>query len=335
MQSIAIKYYDGIINRAHVATLRSHASGAVVEYTDAQNTAQQKLYHYDDMLYIGPIGAVLPAIELPNDARIEFLDAQLPDWLQLKSKQQSQRVHAIESSWRWIALSLVVTIAVIFSTFRWGIPLAAHTIAQQMPRDSLQRLGDQAENYLIELTEPSKISRARQQQIQVMYRTKINAKYPAKILFREGGNRIGANALAIPNGRIILTDELVKLAKNDQELLAVLAHEQGHLDGRHSLEQGLQSLGISILYVSITGDASDLFGSLPVALVSSQYSQKFELQADQHAIDELKRQGISPQYLADFLQRLSEENEEESSSLDFLQSHPATSERIAQVKAQL
>ena len=337
MQSLAIRFYDGKVNRGYDATLRAHASGAVVEYTDTQNTHQQKLYHYDDMIYIGPIGAVLPAIELPHDARIEFLDNHVPDWLDLKAKENPHRVHAIESSWRWIALSLVVTVAVVFATFRWGIPMASHAIAQQMPQDALKRIGGEAEEYLIEVTEESAITVARQKQIRTMYQQQIQAKVPAKIIFRAGGEYIGANALAIPNGTIMLTDELVELAENDQELLAVLTHEQGHLDQRHSLEQGLQSLGISILYVSITGDASDLFGSLPLAVVSAQYSQKFELKADQYAIDELKRQNISPKYLADFLKRLSDENEEEvdADATDFMQSHPATAKRIAQVEAQL
>ena len=40
---------------------------------------------------------------------------------------------------------------------------------------------------------------------------------------------MGLNAAAIPNNTIIVTDELVKLSGADEEVLAVLAHEQGHL----------------------------------------------------------------------------------------------------------
>jgi predicted Zn-dependent protease len=41
--------------------------------------------------------------------------------------------------------------------------------------------------------------------------------------------------------------------------------------------------------------------------------------------------------LADFLKRLSDENQEEADAdaTDFMQSHPATAKRIAQVEAQL
>ena len=52
--------------------------------------------------------------------------------------------------------------------------------------------------------------------------------YPLKVLFREGG-RIGANALALPAGTIIFTDEMVRLSEDDTELVTVLAHEIGHI----------------------------------------------------------------------------------------------------------
>ena len=41
-------------------------------------------------------------------------------------------------------------------------------------------------------------------------------------------------ALALPGGIIVVTDDMVNLAANDPELLAVLAHEMGHLRGRHA-----------------------------------------------------------------------------------------------------
>ena len=48
--------------------------------------------------------------------------------------------------------------------------------------------------------------------------------------FRHGGY-IDANAFALPSGIIVMTDELVELAKSDDELISVLAHEIGHVRG--------------------------------------------------------------------------------------------------------
>ena len=48
---------------------------------------------------------------------------------------------------------------------------------------------------------------------------------------------MGLNAAALPNNTIIVTDELVKLNGADEEVLAVLAHEQGHLVQKHSMQK--------------------------------------------------------------------------------------------------
>ncbi len=46
---------------------------------------------------------------------------------------------------------------------------------------------------------------------------------------------IGANAFALPGGIVIVTDQLMQLAEHDDEILAVLAHEIGHVKHRHVL----------------------------------------------------------------------------------------------------
>lgn len=43
------------------------------------------------------------------------------------------------------------------------------------------------------------------------------------------------NAFAYPGGRIIVTTELLKYLKNEAELVAILGHEIGHIDKKHSL----------------------------------------------------------------------------------------------------
>ncbi|MCB8828822.1 M48 family metallopeptidase, partial [Escherichia coli] len=53
--------------------------------------------------------------------------------------------------------------------------------------------------------------------------------------FRDGGI-IGPNAFALPDGTVVITDQLVRLADGDTDmLLGVLAHEIGHVELKHSL----------------------------------------------------------------------------------------------------
>lgn len=337
--AITVDYFDGINNFAHVAQLSSHADGIIVRYS-----GQQRIYHHDDVHLIGAVGQVLPAIELPKDARIELRSSDIPPWLHDAHSRLSTRVFAIENSWRWIFISLMMMLLVIGVTYQWGIPFAAEQVARHLPGTTLKTVGDEAEQLIINQTSPTRLSTTRQQHIRNLYQQQLSKplalskpvaidSLDAHIIFRQGGDTIGANALAIPNGHIIITDELVNLTKNDAEILGVLAHEQGHLVERHSLQQALRGLGLSVLYVSLTGDAFSVASVLPLAIVSAHYSQQFELQADRYAVRMMRAKQLPPSALSDFLQRLSEQNHEDSNASDFLDSHPATAKRIAAIRA--
>ena len=52
---------------------------------------------------------------------------------------------------------------------------------------------------------------------------------------------VGPNAFALPGGTVVLLDELVAAAAHDDEIAAVLAHEIGHLHGRHTMRHVLQT----------------------------------------------------------------------------------------------
>lgn len=331
MNSIPIRYYDGVRNVAHTAELSYDGEHIAIHY-------QQQVAYYtlNEVEYIAGVGRVLPALELPNDARVEFLSAELPDWLPLKHQKMLNHVQHFEQSWKWVGIGFVVVALVVAGVLKFGIPFAAYHVAHTLPESTLQKAGDHAESLIKEkIMSPSKLSAQRQQEISALYYQKLNPKNPAKLLFLKG-NIFGANALAIPNNTIVLTDELVALAKNDGELIAVLAHEQGHLNEKHSLQQALRAVGVGVLLMVITGESDDLLSNLPIMLVSAQYSQTFELEADRHAIMELKRLNMSPKHLADMLGRLHEshgvrdDNGEQSNN--WFGSHPVLQERVKQVE---
>ena len=334
MQSITVTFYDGVVSKPHQARLMAvDSSHIMLQYQDAGQKKSQRFAH-DQMTFIGALGGKFPVIELKNDARIELLQHDIPDWLQLKHQKFQQKIWQLERTPLLILFSVVVVMAVAASVLKWGIPLASNVIAYQLPENSLNQLGDQAESYVLKLTKPSELPENQQQQIRRQYIQQIAQGQPAKLVFREGGE-LGANALALPNHTIIVTDELVELAHSDQEILGVLAHEQGHLIKRHSLQQAISSLGFSVLYIAITGDSSDLFTTLPVALAGASYSRQFEKEADHYALELMQRQNIEVTHFANFLERLSEETKEEAPSkfelLRALSSHPATAERIQMV----
>lgn len=320
--SVEVVFYDGVTSRPQRAMVSPVNENSVELVTDSKHY----LLHYSGMLLLGALGQIKPVIELPHEQRIEFLQKELPDWFQLQHKDTNHRLWKLERSPSLIAVSLLVVVAFLFALVRFGIPLAAREIAYHLPEDALEDIGHQVEQQLNEMTSATQLDQARQQHIRQLYMQHVAGNAPATLVFRKGG-ALKANALALPNHRIVLTDELVALTKSDEEIIGVLAHEQGHLVQRHSLQQLIAATGTSVLITWVTGDISDFMTSIPMGLVSLKYSRDFERQADLYALNTMQQQHIPVHYFADFLNRM-----EHEPASEVLSTHPATEARVAAVR---
>ena len=78
----------------------------------------------------------------------------------------------------------------------------------------------------------------------------------SSVIVHSAGGALGPNAFALPAGTIVITDELVQLARHDDELRAVFAHEIGHITGRHAMRMLLQNSATALLAVGLLGDVS-------------------------------------------------------------------------------
>lgn len=326
-QHTKIRYFDGKTSTAHVAHItpvyyQGKVDGFIVSYL-----GHEKRHFNKDCEYLPAVAGSPHVLMMKDGARIEFI-GDVPTWLELDNHSLFTKISHMENRWTWIGASVIVVCAFVFGMFKFAIPLASHHIAQQLPADTLMTVGEQAESYVMDMTKPSTLPKARQDDIIALY-DKLDGNPKAKVIVR-GGGEIGANALAIPNNTIIITDELIKLTDDDNQILAVLAHEQGHLVHRHSLKQAINSLGVSVLIVVITGDMSDMLLTLPALLTTASYSQKAEMEADKFAIDELKRLNISPIHLANFFKKMQETNGGDEGHWSILSTHPQTDKRIEQ-----
>ena len=149
------------------------------------------------------------------------------------------------------------------------------------------------------------------------------------------------NAFAAPGGVIGVNTGLFLYAKNEQELLAVLAHELAHLSQRHfarNLEDAKNNriptiaamLG-SILLAATTGGAGmAAMASTMAGMASHQlsFSRQQEAEADRTGIAILFNAGINPHAMPDMFQHL-QDFQDSGEQLAFLQSHPVTLKRIS------
>lgn len=290
-----------------------------------------------------PMGEAPRLIKFPDGAHCEVRDhATLNDMLRAHGHADSWIVR-LQARWGWALGAVVLTVAIVVAGYRWGLPYASEQIAYRLPANVLDDLGKLTLDVLDDqLFAASKLTPERQRALTTRFDNLANADTQTirhQILFRDGQS-LGANALALPNGTIIVTDQLVALAQHDEEILGVLAHELGHLKHRHSLRMLIQGSVVGFVLAWYIGDVSTVAAGLPALLLQARYSREHEREADRYAATVLKANAISPLHLADMLGRLeashtecAAENEtSESHALDYLASHPATRERIEALK---
>ena len=244
------------------------------------------------------------------------------------------RVFRLESRYSLALVALLLSAAVAWAGVRYGVPVAARGAAKLVPPGVEASLGRQGLDALdLFVFEPSELPAARQAQVRARLQTscaKVGDCPAWRLEFRKGG-RIGANALALPGGILVMTDELVKLARHDDELVAVAAHELGHVRGHHSLRQVLAGAGVVVLSQVLLGDVGgigDLSSGIPALLLQSGYSRDLENDADAQARDFLRRACLPRHRFADILARLDQSHGGDIKAVTLFSSHPETRERI-------
>lgn len=156
---------------------------------------------------------------------------------------------------------------------------------------------------------------------------------PYTLNFRKGG-AIGPNAFALPDGTIVVTDELVEMTQDDEMILGVLAHEIGHVDRDHSLRQLYRVAGIAALIMLIGGDigsATEDILTQGAGLLALSYSRSAEAEADRYSVELMHRAGRDPAAIARFFELLQARFGLDDTR-DFFSTHPATAGRIDTVR---
>jgi Zn-dependent protease with chaperone function len=276
------------------------------------------------------IGSIPRRIHFPGGAEFETTDNDGVDALSPAIRAEGW-VHALEQRWGLVlaSLALIAVGSVLF--VRYGLPASADWTARHLPERYDRLIGRQSLQLLDRVAfEPSGLTPKRRAELEQLFARMTgdaSDEHDYRLELRSSP-RFGANALALPSGIIVMTDQLVTLSENDEELSAVLAHEIGHVRGRHALRQLIQVAGVSALAVAVLGDmgsVSALASSAPV-LLTSKYSRDFEREADSFARAWLKDQGIAAERFDAILCRLGEKHGSGKES-DFLSAHPLISER--------
>lgn len=253
-------------------------------------------------------------VRFANGAAFETTENPQVDELQRQWQPGLWRglLHRLESHLGLVIAASLVVIVLIVGGAVYGVPAASKAIAFQLPQDTLDSVASESMTMMDKIYfEPSQLSDEKKAELHSAF-APVLADYPElnlRVEFRTGGERIGANAFALPDGTMIFTDEMVALSHNHDELRAVLAHEIGHVALRHSLRAVIQNAVLGFAYVTLVGDGSavgDLLVGLPVLATTLSYSRDHETEADEFAARYLDKVGIDRRVFVNLMTRLGE-----------------------------
>jgi predicted Zn-dependent protease len=151
-----------------------------------------------------------------------------------------------------------------------------------------------------------------------------------------------ANAFAVPGGYIYVTRGLLAMMNSEAELAAVVGHELGHVNARHSMRKMSQLMLVQVGLVvgsAISETVKDLSGlaSVGIQLLFLKFSRDDERQADQLGVEYARAGRYNPAKMVNFFQTLKDMGDLSGgqSLPGFLSTHPMYKERIENTQEML
>ena len=297
-------WYSADSSKAHKATIELNESSTFHLSVEGQRSQSQ--YHELDAIIISDRVGNIPRKLKFNDGSLfetsnnDAIDNYLAEYSTSKQTTAAAFFHKLESRIAWVISALIFTVLITAVSFIWGIPWVSHKIAMALPVSVTDTVSRQTfETFDKYMLEKSELPQAQQDKIRAHFENKIlpvlDKGYQYKLHFRKFKDM--PNAFALPSGDMVISDKLIEIAANQNEIDAVLFHEAAHVNHRHGLKHVVRSSIFTILITLMLGDISatgDLLVGLPVFLLQSDYSRKFETESDEYAFVKMMKAGIDP-----------------------------------------
>lgn len=159
-------------------------------------------------------------------------------------------------------------------------------------------------------------------------------------------NACYANAYAFPGGSIATTRGLLVNLNNEAELAALLGHETGHVNARHTAQQMTKKmlLGVALaIGTVVVAEKNKKYAPLAAGLgavgagaLLAHYSRSDERQADQLGMEYMVRSGYNPEGMVQLMDVLQQMSKHKPGFFDrMFASHPMSSERYATAKSRM
>jgi beta-barrel assembly-enhancing protease len=152
-------------------------------------------------------------------------------------------------------------------------------------------------------------------------------------------NASDINAFALPGGPMYVNRGMIEAARNEGEMVGVMAHEISHIALRHATAQATKqgswknqigTLGMILGGAVLGGQTGAQLGMLGAQIWQTKYSREYETQADVLGSQIMARAGYDPRDLANMFQTIAREGGG-SRGPEFLSSHPDPGNRYQNI----
>ncbi len=266
-------------------------------------------------------------IENPNQELVNYLS---------NKHSKEDKIFAMvlkRNSYKVIGISVTVLAVMIFVYVKWVSVFVGNTIVSIIPLAVEETIGDNAFNQMNPFLD---IDTPRTRLLQEFYNAlDFNSEYQVSV-YLDTNKRV--NAFALPGGKLVVYDGLIKKTQSWQELAALFGHELSHVNDRHSMRLLSRELGNYAVFSAITGDMAGISSVIIESAISLNelvYSRTYEKEADLNGLDMLIENDIEPEAMLRLFERLLEENkevEEILKDLELLSTHPLTDNRMDYIK---
>lgn len=323
-----------VVSAEGVATVTAAATGAVLVGSALR-----------DATISARVGSIPRHLTFPGGSDFETGDNDGVD--RIRDRHLGTRggiIPALEAFRPRLVVFVAVTIALCALLYRFAVPALVEFAVWATPPAVSDLMGKSVlvslDSVMFEPTDLEPDRRTRLQDafarlVEVARTAHGEAAFPGYTLHFRSGGQIGPNAFALPDGSVIVTDELVRLTEDDEMVLGVLAHEIGHVEHSHSLRQLYRAAGVTALIMLIGGDIGAATEDILVqgaALVALSHSRAAESEADRFSVELMHRAGHDPEAIARFFELL-RDRFGFAGDFGILSTHPATQERIDETRA--
>ncbi|MBM5781941.1 MAG: M48 family metallopeptidase [Pelagibacterales bacterium] len=310
MQIIYCNFHDGLSSESHKVTVKICDNQIII--------SDQIKWKFSDIIILEKPIADRPAI-ISNknnaDARLYIADIQF-------FKEVNKNVPKFKISKKELVTFLQETSVVIITLISLAIvfPIIFNFLSSKISDQKLKKLGATLTRNITK--DGKNICKNLQGNFELQkLANRISLESNQKVYVV---NEKTTNAIALPDGTIIIFSQLLEKLQSPNELIFVLAHEIGHLKKQHHKN-----------LFAINSIASNMIGDYSKAItyfLTLRYSLSDEKDADNFAYDFAIKNNIDPRSFIAVLEEFKKEELINAKIFKYVSTHPALDDRISLIK---